>query len=105
MVRILSVDVPFMIPQAKSSEPGVNLSEGILLPLIRGAITKQESGRVKIEVHIAGADMGHVSFAQQKPRNGAADNRKLAFEAPEYLTDLDEHRFDRCCRPVVVVTG
>ena len=62
-----------------------------------------QRGRVKVEVDISRADMRHVSVAQQQPGNGAADNRKLALEAAEYLTDLDEHGSDRCCRPIVVV--
>ena len=70
-----------------------------------GVFTVAQGGRVEAEVHVCGADVLHLGFAQQQPGNGAADDRKLAFEAAEDLADLDEYRLDRGGRPVVVVAG
>ena len=67
--------------------------------------TVSQGGRIEAEIDVSSTDMGHVGFAQQQPGNGAADDRKLAFEATEDLADLDEYGLDRCCRPVIVVTG
>ena len=70
-----------------------------------GVFTVAQGGRIETQVHVCGADMLHLGFAQQQPGNGAADDRKLAFEAAEDLADLDEYRLDGRCRPVVVVAG
>ena len=64
-----------------------------------------QCGRIEAEVDVSGADMEHVGVAQQQPGNGAADDRKFAFEATEDLADLDEYGLNRCCCPVIVVTG
>ena len=50
-----------------------------------------QRGRVETQVHVHGSAVGHVGLAQQQPGNGTADDRKLALEATEDLTDLDQH--------------
>ena len=70
-----------------------------------GVFAVVQGGRVEAEVHVCGADVRHLGFAQQQPGNRAADDRKLAFEAAEDLADLDEYGLDRRCRPVIVVAG
>lgn len=70
-----------------------------------GVFSVAQGGRIEAEVHVCGADVLHLGFAQQQPGNGATDDRKLAFEAAEDLADLDEHRPDHRCRPVIIVVG
>ncbi len=70
-----------------------------------GVFAVTQAGRMEAEVHVCGADVLHLGFAQQQPGNGAADYRKLPLEAAEYLTDLDECRLDRRCGSVVTVAG
>ena len=52
-----------------------------------GVFAVAEGGRIEAEVHVCGADVLHLGFAQQQPGHGAADDRKLAFEAAEDLAD------------------
>ena len=68
-------------------------------------LTAAQGSWIEVEVHVCGSDVPHLGFAQQKPGNGAADDRKLAFEAAEDLADLDEYRLDRRRRPVILVAG
>jgi hypothetical protein len=115
-------------PQSQSPQPSVHLPEGILLPLIRGSSHQLESPEflalciplaqqrfdqvrvltiaqrfgIQTQVHIQGADVGHVFIAQQQPWHGAAYDGKTSLEASKDLSDFDKDGFD-CRRCAVVV--
>lgn len=49
--------------------------------------------------------MRHVLITKQQPRYGATNDREFSFEAPENLTNLDQHHSDGGRRAVVIVGG
>ena len=86
-----------------------------MLPLVVALLQKRldklhvlaipQGFRIQTQIHVQGSDMRHVGLAQQQPGNGATDHGELALVASEDLADLDQHRFDRGRRAVVVVGG